>query len=41
MDTFNKGFLPPSIFFGIIVFYLLSALLTNSDDVPSRVCPHR
>lgn len=39
-EKFNKGFLPPSIFFAIIVFYLLNALLSNSDDVVSSYDCH-
>ncbi|KAK8824087.1 serine incorporator [Blastocystis sp. ATCC 50177/Nand II] len=31
-EKINRGFLPPAVFFAITVFYLLSALLTNSSD---------
>ena len=33
-EKFNRGFLPPSTFFAISVFYLITSLLTN----PSNVC---
>lgn len=36
-EKFNRGFLPPATFFIIIVFYLITSLLTN----PSNVCFHK
>ncbi|KAK8807640.1 hypothetical protein WA171_000593 [Blastocystis sp. BT1] len=31
-STFNRGFLPPATFFAIILFYLVTSLLTNPSD---------
>ena len=39
-EKINRGFLPPAVFFAITVFYLLSALLTNSSDVASPPLSH-
>ena len=39
-EKINRGFLPPAVFFAITVFYLLSALLTNSSDVASSLLSH-
>lgn len=40
MEKFNRGLLPPSIFFGIIVFYLVSALLASPDQVHAESICH-
>lgn len=34
-EKFNRGLLPPAIFFIVIVFYLVSALLASPRDVCS------